>query len=100
MTDRIRYDETIPWTPIKIKHNMHYALMMLRLLARRNAEKELMPEQELRLDSWLARLEENKAVVVYVPTSEAGFHYVERIESDGESLTSLRVPKGAADGGS
>lgn len=92
MTDRIRYEETIPWSPIKVEHNYHYALTMLRLLARRNEGDELDDEKNTRLDSWIEKLTNNNAVVVYVPESVHGFHYVERKPGDGKALTSLRVP--------
>lgn len=92
MTERIRYDEIIPWSPIKVEHNYHYALTMLRLLARRNEGDELDDEKNARLDSWIEKLTNNNAVVVYVPDSAVGFHYVERKPSDGKSFTSLRVP--------
>ncbi len=95
LTDRVRYEETIPWSPIRVEHNYHYALSMLRLLARRNEGDVLDDEKNGRLDSWITKLENNNAVIVYVPESEKGFHYVERKPSDGKSLTSLRVPKGS-----
>lgn len=95
MTDRVRYEETIPWSPIKVEHNYHYALTMLRLLARRNEGDALDDEKNTRLDSWIQKLNDNNAVVVYVPESASGFHYVERKPSDGKSLVSLRVPKGS-----
>jgi len=101
MTDRIRYDDVIPWTPIKIEHNMHYALTMLRLLARRKNGDGLDDEKNLRLDSWVDKMNDNRAVVVYVPESESGFHYVARDKSDErDSLVSMRTPEGPAKGGS
>lgn len=89
-TNRIRYDEVIPWAPIKIDHNHHYALSMLRLMARREAGKELREGQGARLDSWVQRLRDEDAVVTYVYDSEDGFYYVRRKKSDGQFI--IRKP--------
>lgn len=90
-TARVRYDEHIPWNPIATRHNKHYALTMLRLLARRDNGQELTEDQESRLDSWLSRLEEEDAVVLYKYDSEDGFYYVKRKPSDGDGW--IRHPK-------
>lgn len=90
-TARVRYDEQIPWNPIATRHNKHYALTMLRLLARRENGQELTEEQDSRLESWLARLEEEDAVVLYKYDSEDGFYYVKRKPSDGDGW--IRQPK-------
>ena len=90
-TARVRYDDHIPWNPIKTSHNKHYALTMLRLLARRESGQELTEEQDSRLESWLTRLEEEDAVVLYKYDSEEGFYYVKRKPSDGDGW--IRRPK-------
>lgn len=90
-TARVRYDDHIPWNPIATRHNKHYALTMLRLLARRDSGQDLTEDQESRLDSWLGRLEEEDAVVLYKYDSDDGFYYVKRKPSDGDRW--IRQPK-------
>ena len=78
LTEQIRYDDHIPWSPIRNDHTGHYALSMLRLAARRDAGQQL-PEYRLRkLQAWEARLAEDDAVVTYVYASPEGFYYVPR----------------------
>lgn len=90
LTNRVRYDEVIPWKPIKSEHNHHYALTMLRLEARKRAGLELTEEQERRLSSWKQRLDDENALVVYLPDTDEGFFYVRRKPTDGASL--IRYP--------
>jgi hypothetical protein len=91
LTNRVRYDDHIPWNPIKTEHNKAYPLVMLRLLARREGGLALTEDQETRLDAWLDRMEEEDAVVLYQYDSEDGFHYVKRRASDGDGY--IRRPK-------
>lgn len=81
-TDRIRYDKYIPWKPIKIEHNHHYALTMLRFMARQEQGEVLTAENERRLASWKQRMTDDEAVVVYEPNSPDGFYYVRRTAAD------------------
>ena len=93
LTDRKRYQDVIPWTPIKSEHNMHYALVCLRLLARRKKGEELDKGKNDRLDSWLTKLIDNDAVVSYYAPSETGFHYIPRKPSDDPSAwITMRSP--------
>lgn len=78
LTDRVRYSDALPWDTIRTAHNHHYAATMLRYWARRKRKLPLTQEQENRLDSWLARLKEENAIVVYRPDSPDGFYYVPR----------------------
>lgn len=71
-----KYPREIPWDTTG-QHNMHYAARMLRLLGRRNAGVRNSVEADAKLDAWLAKLEDAKAVVVYVPDTEEGFFYVQ-----------------------
>ncbi len=71
-----RYPQELPWT-VREEHQTHYAARMLRLLGRRRAGIQNSQEADKRLDSWLRQLSEAKAVVVYVPDTEEGFHYTE-----------------------
>lgn len=86
LTDRKRYEEEIPWNPIKIEHNKHYALVMLRLLGRRRAGNDMSQEDSDRLDSWLDKLEEQQATVTYVYDSPDGFYYVPRLPEDNPDI--------------
>lgn len=90
LTNRVRYDEVIPWKRIKVEHNHHYALTMLRLEARLRNGSKLTEEQAKRLDSWKQRLNDEEAVVIYLENSDDGFYYVKRKPSDGASL--IRYP--------
>jgi hypothetical protein len=78
LTDRVRYDDSLPWDRILMKHNHHYAATMLRYHARKKRNLPLTEEQEARLESWLNRLKKEGAVVVYRPDSPDGFYYVPR----------------------
>ena len=71
-----RYERTLPWR-VKVEHSKHYAARMLRLLGRRLEGLPLHETDEARLDSWLARLEAEHAVVAYVPETEDGFYYMD-----------------------
>lgn len=88
-TDRVRYDDVIPWR-VRVAHTNHYALMMLRYYARRKHELEITTDQSERLDSWLAKLKDMNAVVAYVPDSEDGFYYVPRLPEDKRGI--IRQP--------
>ena len=90
LTTRTRYDEMIPWKRIRVEHNHHYALTMLRLEARHRMGSQLTEDQSKRLESWKQRLVDEDAVVVYLPDTDEGFYYVRRKPSDGESMVRLR----------
>ena len=82
LTNRIRYETHIPWSPIRSDHGRAYPLTMLRFLARRDAGEQLTAAQADRLDSWLQRLEEENAVVDYVYDDPDGFVYRRRKKGD------------------
>lgn len=88
LTERVRYSDVIPWDHIKMEHNQHYALTMLRAEARRQ-NGELSESGLKRLNSWKEKLKEENAVIVYKPNTSDGFYYVKRKASDGDSLTRL-----------
>lgn len=75
-SEKPRYKDEIPWT-VKEEHATHYAARMLRVLGRRRAGLPMTDEQERALDSWLERLHEIHAVVVYDRDSEDGFYYID-----------------------
>jgi hypothetical protein len=79
-----RYREELPWR-VKVEHITEYPARMLRLLGRRRAGGDLTAEEGKRLDSWLAQLEAEHAVVAYDPESKFGFYYIEKNdETDGK----------------
>lgn len=71
-----RYPNEIPWT-VREEHQTHYAARMLRLLGRRRKGIANSAESDARLDAWLRQLEQNNAVVTYVPDTADGFFYIE-----------------------
>ena len=71
-----RYEHHLPWRVSK-QHAMAYPARMLRLMGRRSAGLKLTEEETERLESWLRKLEEDEAVVVYVPDTEQGFYYIQ-----------------------
>lgn len=84
-----RYREEIPWR-VKTSHLTQYPARMLRLLGRYRAQMELSDEDQLRLDGWLASLEEQNVVVAYCPDGP-GFLYVPRDEiGDGSEEIPIR----------
>ena len=84
-TDRVRYDEVIPWR-VKQEHDGHYALVMLRYYARARRSKSMTDDAIARLESWLDKMSSLNCVVTYVPDSPDGFYYVPRIASDSDSI--------------
>lgn len=91
IVNRKRYDDVIPWRRIKTAHNKEYALVMLRLLARRRNGDELDRDLNGRLDNWLFKLEESNAVVLYKYNSQDGFYYVPRRPEDPKDIP-VRMP--------
>lgn len=90
LTDHVRYQDFIPWSPIRTDHTGHYALVMLRLAARREAGEQLSPTRLDRLDTWVSRLRQDGAVVTYVYASPDGFYYVPARPGIDKGL--IRVP--------
>lgn len=70
-----RYKDHLPWQ-VKVEHSKHYAARMLQLLGRRDQGGGLSEADSRRLDAWLAKLEEENAIVAYAPQTEEGFFYV------------------------
>jgi|LauGreDrversion4_2_1035121.scaffolds.fasta_scaffold240526_1 hypothetical protein len=93
LTNRVRYDDHIPWNPIKTEHNKSYPLSMLRLLARRDGGMDLSQDQDARLDAWLERMDSEDAVVLYRYDSEDGFYYVKRKPSDKGYIRPPKPPR-------
>lgn len=74
--ERPRHMDTLPWA-VKMEHLGAYPARMLRLLGRRRSGMSLKPENERRLDSWLAHMKAEKVVVAYDPDDPDGFHYID-----------------------
>lgn len=94
LTNRVKYDDFIPWPRISIDHNYSYQLSMLRIGARL---KRGLPVRELdqrRYERWRRELEEKDLVVHYSYESERGFYYVPR--RPGVDTGIVRVPDAAA----
>ena len=89
-SDKPRYKDTVPWK-VQQQHLTEYPVRMLRLLGRRRAGLPLKPEEDQRLDNWLAVLKREKAVVGYDPDNpEQGFHYIDPKGSDGRDGIPIR----------
>lgn len=86
---RPRYSEVLPWR-VQERHSWHYAVKMLRLVAREKAGEQLSPENESRLEVWKEWLAGEGGVVDYIPDSAEGFYYVPRQEGD---LEYIRPPQ-------
>jgi hypothetical protein len=76
LTNRVRYDEFIPWGRISVDHNHAFQLTMLRIGARLQAGKEVRPVDRTRYENWVAKLQQAGAVVHYEYHSPDGFYYV------------------------
>lgn len=86
LTRRItRNDDLIPWF-VKEEHRWAYPLAMLRVEGRRRAGRELRDVDEHRLESFLAKLAEENAVVHYDPDTEEGFFLVPRGAQDDDII--------------
>lgn len=81
----VRDTELIPWE-IKPEHRWKYPVAMLRLEARVRANANLTEDEQGRLASWKAMLEEENAVVHYDPETDEGFHYVKRQPGDDDLI--------------
>lgn len=76
LTNRVRYDDFIPWGRISVDHNHAYQLTMLRTGARLAKGLPVRPLDQQRFEAWAAQLKENHVVVHYELDSPDGFYYV------------------------
>ena len=83
--EKPRYSIEIPWR-VKMEHISAYPARMLRLLGKRDSGVELNPQEERKLNSWLAQLDRENAVVAYDPDSAQGFFYIERQKNDPKDI--------------
>lgn len=84
-TDKARYSDELPWR-VRPEHAKEYPARMLRLLGRRRNGGEMSERDSQRLDSWLAKLKAERAVVAYDPEHPDGFAYVPRQPGDGVAV--------------
>lgn len=70
-----RYTEELPWR-ILVEHTSAYDATMLRFAARRKHGNDLNPREAGMLDRWIARLNEEDAVIHY--DQDHGFLWVRR----------------------
>lgn len=76
-----RFADEIPWR-LKGKDLRAYPIRMLRLLGHRRRGHDLTVDENKRLDSWLAMLDKENAVVAYDPDSTPSVFYVDREPDD------------------
>ncbi|MFI8294283.1 hypothetical protein ACIGBL_34905 [Streptomyces sp. NPDC085614] len=81
----LRDDNLLPWK-INEKHRYLYPAMMLRTEARLRAGKELTARDGQRLARWNAMLTDGRLVVHYDASTERGWFYVPREESDSDII--------------
>lgn len=82
LTNRVRYDEYIPWGRISVDHNHAYQLVMLRIGARLLEGKEVRLIDRTRFENWTAQLKEAGVVIHYEYNSPEGFYYVKARKTD------------------
>ncbi len=83
--ERHRHTETIPWK-LTGKDLRAYPIRMLRLLGRRRAGERLTADEDRRLDSWLAILDRENAVVAWDPDSSPSIFYTDREPTDDPAI--------------
>ncbi|WP_256356162.1 hypothetical protein [Streptomyces sp. PKU-EA00015] len=81
----LRDDELLPWK-VKDEHRHMYPAIMLRVEARRRADRDVSDRDLKRLTSWKQSLNEDQLVVHYDPDTEAGFFYVPREAQDDDLI--------------
>lgn len=90
LTNRVRYDDFIPWGRISVDHNHAYQLTMLRTGARLAKGLPVRPLDRQRFEAWAEQLRENNVVVHYEINSPDGFYYVPARAGIDKGL--IRVP--------
>ncbi len=94
-TERVRYDDWLPWSPIRAEHNDAWEATMLRVGARLARGQEVPERHRTSFQHWLAGLREGNQVVAY--TGERGFFLVAAREGiDGSGGIPIRSPDPAA----
>jgi hypothetical protein len=95
-TDRVRYDDWLPWSPIKVEHNDAWEATMLRVGARLARGQEVPERHRISFQRWRADLQERNLVVAYEP--ERGFFLNNpRPGVDAPGGIPIRAPVGDSD---
>lgn len=99
-TNRLRYDDYIPWSPVALRHNGAYQLTMLRIGARLNADHDgvgkVTAGEKKRFEKWAQELKDKGLVVHYDYNTPDGFFYVPRRAQD---TGLVRIPDEVAKAG-
>ena len=74
-TERVRYDDWLPWSPISARHNDAWEATMLRTGARLARGQDVPERHRTSFRRWLAELREANHVVAY--STERGFFLVD-----------------------
>jgi hypothetical protein len=94
-TNRIRYEENLPWQ-VRNEHANLYHAIMLRLAARHAQGQILSPRDTKRLAAWKKALAEENAVIHYEADTTKGWFKVRRRK--GIDLGYIREPEGIPKG--
>lgn len=90
-TNRIRYDDWLPWEHIAIEHNQAWETTMLRTGARIQRGLTVKPQMRRLFNEWMENLKANNLVVAYRP--DRGFFYTHPREGlDGLDGIPVRMP--------
>lgn len=84
-TQRSRYADLLPWR-VADKHRMEQDARMLRVEARKRRGLSVSDDNERMHANWRHLLKEQNAVITYAADTRKGFWWLEREESDGDSL--------------
>lgn len=76
LTNRIKYDDFVPWPRISIDHNHAYQLSQLRTAARLSRGLPVRGVDRSRYERWAEELKQRGLVVHYEYNSPDGFYYV------------------------
>lgn len=90
LTNRVKYDDVIPWPRISLDHNHAYQLSQLRTAARLERDLPVRDVDRRRFDRWAAEMKERGLVVHYEYDSPDGFYYVAAREGVDDGL--IRKP--------
>lgn len=75
LTNRIRYDDFIPWGRIALEHNHSYQLHHLRIAARLDKGLPVRDGDKRRFEAWRDEMKAKGVVVHYDYDSEQGWFY-------------------------
>lgn len=82
---RPRYEDMLPWHVLD-EHKYNSQARLLRLEGRRRQGRKLTQRELQWLTTWRQELEAAHAVVMYDPSTEEGFHWVERTAEDDDVI--------------